>query len=163
MSATNELDPFNCAGCGAHDRRLHGYPCIYCGYAPAPDLLLKLAAAIVGPESQATRDVLAERRRQVDSEGWTPEHDDRHRDGSMALAAACYASNAATWANKGTAQLREKYPELSLSFRWPWSREWWKPKNQRRDLVRAAALILAEIERLDRAAAISSEREKGAA
>jgi hypothetical protein len=27
---------------------------------------------------------------------------------------------------------------------------WWKPKDRRRDLVRAAALIIAEIERLDR-------------
>ena len=34
---------------------------------------------------------------------------------------------------------------------WPWHRQWWKPKNARRDLVRAAALIVAEIERLDRA------------
>lgn len=46
--------------------------------------------------------------------------------------------------------MREKYPELSLSFRWPWPSKWWKPKSQRRDLVRAGALILAEIERLDR-------------
>jgi hypothetical protein len=35
---------------------------------------------------------------------------------------------------------------------WPWSREWWQPKDRRRDLVRAGALIVAEIERLDRAA-----------
>ena len=100
--------------------------------------------------SRAADDVIAERVRQVSGEGWTPEHDDQHSDGSMALAAACYASNAATWASKGTAQLREKYPLLSLSFRWPWALEWWKPKSQRRDLVRAAALIIAEIERLDR-------------
>lgn len=34
---------------------------------------------------------------------------------------------------------------------WPWDREWWKPKDRRRNLVRAAALLIAEIERLDRA------------
>jgi hypothetical protein len=34
---------------------------------------------------------------------------------------------------------------------WPWDRKWWKPTDRRRDLVKAAALILAEIERLDRA------------
>ena len=34
---------------------------------------------------------------------------------------------------------------------WPWAASWWKPKNRRRDLVRAAALIVAEIERIDRA------------
>ena len=33
---------------------------------------------------------------------------------------------------------------------WPWAAEWWKPKDCRRNLVRAGALILAEIERLDR-------------
>lgn len=101
--------------------------------------------------TKAASDVLAERRRQIEAEGWTPQHDDQHADGSMALAAACYASNAATWAEKGTPKLREKYPELSSSFRWPWHLKWWKPKGQRRDLVRAAALLLAEIERLDRA------------
>jgi hypothetical protein len=33
---------------------------------------------------------------------------------------------------------------------WPWAPELWKPANARRDLVKAGALILAEIERLDR-------------
>lgn len=36
---------------------------------------------------------------------------------------------------------------------WPWDESWWKPTNRRRDLVKAGALILAEIERLDRAEA----------
>ena len=31
-----------------------------------------------------------------------------------------------------------------------WDSEWWKPKDRRRDLIRAGALIVAEIERLDR-------------
>ena len=35
---------------------------------------------------------------------------------------------------------------------WPWTSEWWKPSTRRRMLVKAAALILSEIERLDRAA-----------
>lgn len=36
---------------------------------------------------------------------------------------------------------------------WPWTgwaTEWFKPKDDRYNLVRAAALLLAEIERLDR-------------
>lgn len=32
------------------------------------------------------------------------------------------------------------------------SRDWWKPKDRRRNLVKAGALIVAEIERLDRLA-----------
>ena len=36
-----------------------------------------------------------------------------------------------------------------------WSKDWWKPKDKRRDLIRAAALIVAEIERLDRKIAMT--------
>lgn len=87
----------------------------------------------------ALEDIAAERKRQIEVEGWTPHHDDRHASGEMAEAAACYAITA------GTGSL---FPPLQ----WPWSNDWWKPKDRRRDLVRAGALIVAEIERLDRAA-----------
>lgn len=85
---------------------------------------------------RAIRDISAERQRQIQSEGWTPEHDDEHRNGAIAHAAAAYA-------------LADRYPAGRL---WPWSIETWKPKSHRENLVRAGALILAEIERLDRAA-----------
>lgn len=101
-----------------------------------------LAARPAAPVSSAAeRDVLAERRRQVEAEGWTPEHDDQHEGGELADAAACYAATAAgaVWG--------ETVPSM-----WPWARSWWKPRSAREDLVRAGALILAEIERLDRAA-----------
>lgn len=104
-------------------------------------------------QSAAARDVLAERQRQISVEGWTPEHDDGHKNGDLAIAGACYASNAATWLQRGSDALREDYRSLSPGARWPWLIEWWKPTNERRDLVKAGALILAEIERLDRAAA----------
>jgi hypothetical protein len=88
----------------------------------------------------AIRDVVAERERQKSVEGWTPEHDDAHPDGDLAQAAACYA-----------APRFHSNTELKVGpIGWPWSWEWWKPKDRRRDLVRAGALILAEIERLDR-------------
>lgn len=35
--------------------------------------------------------IAAERKRQVESEGWTPEHDDQHDSDEMAMAAAVYA------------------------------------------------------------------------
>mgnify|MGYP003418147531 CR=1 FL=1 len=84
------------------------------------------------------REVLAERRRQVEAEGWTPGHDDGHVSGEMAAAAACYAFTAV------------KSPHY-INQIWPWSYDWWKPRDKRRNLVKAGALILAEIERLDRA------------
>lgn len=93
--------------------------------------------------TMAVRDVLAERQRQFSVEGWTPEHDDQQNEEEMAIAAACYAESAAGFYHPGTA------PET-----WPWLSSWWKPLTPRRDLVKAAALILAEIERLDRASEV---------
>lgn len=100
---------------------------------------------------EAARDVLAERDRQVSEEGWTPSHDDQHDKGEIARAAACYAYGHTDIVEMG----RDPNGPFEVAFHrtvWPWDREWWKPTNRRRDLVKAGALILAEIERLDRAA-----------
>ncbi|WP_260682485.1 hypothetical protein [Klebsiella oxytoca] len=91
----------------------------------------------------AAADVLAERQRQVTAEGWTPEHDDEHSGGEMALAASSYALYA-----------HRKPIAPAIPFNWPWEPEWFKQQGARRDLVKAGALILAEIERIDRAAGI---------
>ncbi|WP_235579692.1 hypothetical protein [Pseudomonas aeruginosa] len=99
-----------------------------------------------GQVPQAWLDVQAERRRQITAEGWTPEHDDEHSHGQMARAAACYALAGSSAPNDGTAA-------LLVSLAWPWDEQWWKPSTARRDMVKACALGLAEIERLDRAAA----------
>lgn len=89
--------------------------------------------------SKAARDVIAERRRQVEKEGWTAAHDDKHSSGDLSAAAGCYAL------------FSESHPDVGRPPpQWPWAREWWKPQGYRRDLVRAAALLLAEIERVDR-------------
>lgn len=106
--------------------------------------------------SAATSDVLAERRRQIEQEGWSSKHDDSHRDGEMSRAAACYAAHASAYQRVASDANLDAYrsvePRYSVdNYGWPWSRKWWKPKDPRRDLVRAAALIIAEIERLDRA------------
>lgn len=103
-----------------------------------------------GQVPQAWLDVQAERRRQITAEGWTPEHDDEHSHGQMARAAACYALAGSSAPNDGTAA-------LLVSLAWPWDEQWWKPSTARRDMVKACALALAEIERLDRAAADQGE------
>lgn len=92
--------------------------------------------------SIATNDVLAERQRQIEAEGWTDDHDDAHGIGELSAAGMCYAGHACL-------TLRGKGGD-TVPSPWPWADEWWKPKNPRRDLVRAAALLIAEIERLDR-------------
>lgn len=101
---------------------------------------MQRAVDALSPLTDAAVDVLAERRRQVSVEGWTVEHDDTHADGEMARAAAAYALNAGRLSDNAT-----KHVDW-----WPWSLEFWKPRDRRRDLVKAASLILAEIERLDR-------------
>lgn len=107
-----------------------------------------------------------ERARQIMQEGWTDAHDDSHTDGSLAVAAACYA-----WPPPRP---------LSVKLMWPWGRRSWKPaiplpepaecncrsvgecehrgevtpgavrEARIKDLVRAGALIAAEIDRLQR-------------
>lgn len=96
-------------------------------------------------------EIAAERLRQVEVEGWTPDHDDTHRAGELSDAAACYATRhrafkALELAGRGYA------PFMSYRDLWPWADHWWKPKSPREDLIRAGALIVAEIERLDRMA-----------
>lgn len=89
--------------------------------------------------------IAAERQRQIEVEGWTPEHDDEHDDGALANAAACYAV--------GDDLRRFDGPDGI----WPWKASWWKPADRRRNLVKAGALIVAEIERLDRLSPTSKE------
>lgn len=90
--------------------------------------------------------IAAERERQVSQEGWTPAHDDEHTFGEIARAAACYAM---------PPELRQTYragfnPRYIASD-WPWEASAWKPTSDRiRELVKAGALIAAEIDRLQR-------------
>lgn len=108
----------------------------------AADEIMQLRTAIApdaGTMGDALSQIAAERRRQRLEEGWTAEHDDEHFDGEMADAAACYAST-----------------DPARVVRWPWASTWWKPSpdDRRRELVKAGALIVAEIERLERASRI---------
>ncbi|EKQ1971364.1 ead/Ea22-like family protein [Salmonella enterica] len=91
----------------------------------------------------AILDVIAERQRQQSVEGWTPEHDDEHCNGELAMTAVCYINDTGTVNRNG-----------GKPWGWPWDASWWKPDTRRRNLVKAGALILAEIERIDRAAGI---------
>lgn len=110
-------------------------------------------------------EIAAERRRQIEAEGWTAEHDDAHEFGQMARAAAWYALNVPVfwWSDwlgvDDEYSVAHKLFTSSETYGWPWDISWWKPKDVRRDLIRAAALIVAEIERLDRAALSASAGE----
>lgn len=102
----------------------------------------------------------AERKRQIEAEGFSPDHDDSTNDsGELALAAACYATPTLLYRKDDYANA------VRFSDPWPWDECWdtrpgegnviapndsLTPKKRRRQLIKAAALIVAEIERLDR-------------
>lgn len=93
--------------------------------------------------------ILSERARQLAVEGWTPEHDDDATEAQLVRAAICYADFGA--------RLATTHDEKWVP-RWPWAQIWWKPERTDpiRNLVKAGALIAAEIDRLQRAKARNS-------
>lgn len=96
--------------------------------------------------SMAALDVLGERARQRRLEGYDDQHDDNLDDWSLLLAAMSYIEDAHLRVNSGGKGYDETVPAT-----WPFGRENWKPKAIRKSLVAACALIIAEIEVLDRA------------
>jgi hypothetical protein len=85
--------------------------------------------------------IAAERARQISQEGWTPEHDDEHTDATLGRAAITYI----------IAADQDRMFE-SAAVHWPWDMDWYKPSSDPiRNLVKAGALIAAEIDRLQRA------------
>ena len=100
-------------------------------------------------------EIAAERKRQIESEGWSSSHDDCHSTGEIARAAAAYAY-AATLSDIEVQFHHDRLYDrrkgiISLIVQlWPWETTWFKPKDKRRNLIKAGALIVAEIERLDR-------------
>lgn len=87
--------------------------------------------------------IAKERERQLGEEGWTAAHDDEHFMGEMIGAAISYAAHA-------LGQVADVEVADGHEF-WPWQ-GWWKTSpDPVRNLVKAGALIAAEIDRLQRA------------
>jgi hypothetical protein len=114
--------------------------------------------------------IAAERKRQIEAEGWTPDHDDDHEDGELARAAICYAAPLPVYIRargSGRASFIDPWPA------W-WSAKWDKrprdadgdlaaptPGQRIRMLEKAGALIAAEIDRLMRASPSGEGAAKG--
>lgn len=97
--------------------------------------------------------ISAEVEKHVKVEGWTPEHNDLHRRGELLSAASCYVNNALSWVqtHANNTDLLSEYERYSvMASLWPWDAKCWKPKSVIDDLVMAGALIVEEIERLQR-------------
>ena len=101
--------------------------------------------------------IAEERRRQIQQEGWTPEHDAEHANDDLVHAAVSYALPEAERGSKSVpmqyrASGRWESVQREVPSLWPWSACFWKPtSNDRvRELVKAGALIAAEIDRLQK-------------
>jgi len=94
--------------------------------------------------------IAKERSRQVEEEGWNPEHDEQHCNEELAHAAICYLTD---YTELGRGLFPQGGGLYSLAARWPWEEEDWKPTpdDYIRQLTKAGALIAAEIDRLHRA------------
>jgi hypothetical protein len=114
----------------------------------------------VGPvRTKAIEDVDRERRRQI-AKGFNAESDDQCMQGELVFAAASFAlrgikdgSDTALFASIGLAPLRAErnfgWVGAGGLF-WPWAKEFPWGNDRRTRLIKAAALLVAEIERLDR-------------
>lgn len=96
--------------------------------SPAPEFV---------QSSQASIDVVAERRRQIDIEGWGFPNDDELIRDELAEAAIAYA-------------LPMSHSVGGVPNCWPFSPDQFDLSDRRSNLVKAGAFIIAEIERIDR-------------
>ena len=108
--------------------------------------------------------IAAERKRQIEREGYTPEHDIHHFEGELAYAAICYAYPNKKLILKRHDKMAPAVPTVDLKQGpegegtylvmppsiWPFGLENWKPTpdDRIRDLTKAGAMIAAEIDRL---------------
>ncbi len=99
-------------------------------------------------------EIAAERKRQIEQEGWTAEHDAGYVKAEMVMAAVAYASHAGVGIQV-TDHKPDIYKACPAPKYWPWLASWWKPTSPRRDLVKAGALIAAEIDRIDATATLT--------
>ncbi len=86
-------------------------------------------------ELEAVFELANERRRQIQVKGHTPETDANYVSGELARAAAAYALGS---------------PDGRPPSVWPWGDSSWKSSNKMRNLIKAGALIMAEMCRIKR-------------
>lgn len=92
--------------------------------------------------------IAMERQRQMGQEGWTEDHDDTHTMGELSQAAHAYAEVASAQTRGASA---DEFPAdmMVAEGDWPFEEKWWKPSSDPiRNLIKAGALVAAEIDRL---------------
>lgn len=105
------------------------------------DAARELQEKTFGATERVLAQILKERDHQR-AKGYTASIDDRHTENELPQAAVSYVLNAALPA-----------AHVQCLFFWPWDVSTFNPEGRRADLIKAAALLVAEIERMDRAIA----------
>jgi hypothetical protein len=118
--------------------------CPSCGSDNFLDVEIKDGATLIADE----------RKRQVEEEGYTPEHDQGHSEGELGVAGACYALDLAIGPDDEVASSFQSHCAEASDQCWPWDPKWWNPtpSDPVRQLAKAGALIAAEIDRLQKIA-----------
>jgi hypothetical protein len=99
--------------------------------------------------SRGLADVVGERLEQVFKHGFTPDHDSHHKPEDLPLASLTYLEDGVSKLLGGNGVRRDGNhlsPEVPAS--WPW-RDLFRPTDARTNLVKAAAFLIAAIDRLD--------------
>lgn len=94
--------------------------------------------------------VAAERIRQIKVEGFGPAFDATYGREQLARAAACYALPA-----------RDRRMNAGVPIDWPFTAQWWKPGDRKRELEKAGALIVAGLDRILAREAAEANQQKG--
>lgn len=123
--------------------------------------MISATQALPATMPSAIADVIRERQRQLTEERALPALDDQHTELQLARAAAAYALYAPMQtgnidAGRWPGPDNNSAEGIIVNALWPDDFTGFKPADDRRNCVRAAALLLAEIERLDRLAARSA-------
>lgn len=109
--------------------------------------------------------IAKERQRQIDKEGYTPEHDSHHIEGELAYAAICYANPRKKFIRKREGGALDapvvtldsgpdgpgEYYVLPETY-WPFDIKDWKPVlgSRLREIAKAGAMLAAEGDRIRR-------------
>ena len=130
---------------GPHGLRAEPPDMFLPSYEPVPPLTAVEAALLNGHAERIVQELLVERRRQVEVEGFSPKHDEAVGPVRLMQMAAAYLLVAAGW---GGSRIREWLGTPIM-----------KPADPRRHLVIAGALVIAALERLDRDDLAAGETE----
>ncbi|PKM31761.1 MAG: hypothetical protein CVV07_01210 [Gammaproteobacteria bacterium HGW-Gammaproteobacteria-11] len=120
-----------------------------------PDVTEAVDQALEVFTTASVHNVLRERIRQIQEEGYTAEQDDLSLNIALAEAAGCYAL-----AHRMETTVSGIQMKTSAFHRlWPWAPAEFKKRDQRRNWVIAAALLLAAIDQYDRAHSTTTQED----